>query len=37
MLVERVKKAAKFKDVFTIDTQGISSLYAGPGGVIMVV
>ena len=37
MLMERVKKAAKFKDVFTIDTQGVSSLYAGPGGVIMVV
>ena len=37
MLMEKVKKAADFKDVFTIDTQGVSSLYAGPGGVIMVV
>lgn len=36
-VMERVKKLGKFKDVFVIDTAGISSLYACDGGIIMVV
>lgn len=34
---EKVKQAGNFKDVFVIDTAGISSLYASDGGIIMVV
>ncbi len=37
VLVERLKKLADFKKIFVVDTAGISTLYAGPGGVIMVV
>lgn len=36
-LVEKIEKLAKFKDIFVIDTAGISSLYASDGGIIMVV
>ena len=36
-LAEKVGKMAKFKDIFVIDTAGISSLYASDGGIIMVV
>ncbi|MBO6214317.1 MAG: DegV family EDD domain-containing protein, partial [Lachnospiraceae bacterium] len=36
-LKEYVEKAANFKDIFIVDTAGISSLYAADGGVIMVV
>ena len=36
MLEQRVRAAAHFKDVFIVDPNGVSSLYAGPGGVIMV-
>ena len=36
-LKEKVKRTGLFKDVFVVDTDGVSSLYAGPGGVIMAV
>lgn len=36
-LAEKVGRLAKFKDIFVIDTAGISSLYASDGGIIMVV
>lgn len=36
-LVSYIKKVADFKDIFVLDTAGVSTLYAGPGGVIMVV
>lgn len=36
-LKEKVKRTGLFKDVFVLDTDGVSSLYAGPGGVIMAV
>ena len=35
-LKECVAKAAKFKDILILDTAGISSMYAGDGGIIMV-
>lgn len=35
-LKERALKACSFKDVFIIDTQGVSSMYANDGGLIMV-
>lgn len=34
---EKVKKIGNFKEVFVIDTAGISSLYASDGGIIMCV
>lgn len=34
---EKVKKLGKFKDIFVIDTAGISSMYACDGGIIMAV
>lgn len=38
MLVkEKLEKAAKFKDILILDTAGVSSLYAGDGGVIIAV
>lgn len=37
MIMEKVKSLGKFKDVFVIDTAGISSMYANDGGVIMAV
>ncbi len=37
VLVKRIKRVADFKKIFIIETAGISTLYAGPGGVIMVV
>ena len=36
-ILEKVKSLGKFKDVFVIDTAGISSMYANDGGVIMAV
>lgn len=36
-LKEKVKRTGLFKDVFVLDTDGVSSMYAGPGGVIMAV
>ena len=36
-VVEKVKSVGNFKDIFVIDTAGISSLYACDGGIIMVV
>ena len=38
LLVEKIKKAGTaFKGLFVVDTAGVSSLYAGDGGLIMVV
>lgn len=36
-LKEKVKRTGLFKDVFVLDTDGVASMYAGPGGVIMAV
>lgn len=36
-LKEKVKRTGLFRDVFVLDTDGVSSMYAGPGGVIMAV
>lgn len=36
-VVEKIEKLAKFKDIFVVDTAGISSMYASDGGIIMVV
>ncbi len=36
-LKECVEKVGTFKDIFIVDTAGVSSLYAADGGVIMVV
>lgn len=36
-IVEKLEKLAKFKDIFVVDTAGISSMYANDGGIIMVV
>ena len=36
-LKEKVEKVANFKDIFIVDTAGVSSMYANDGGVIMVV
>ena len=36
-IVEKIQKRAKFKNIFVLDTAGISSLYANDGGIIMVV
>lgn len=35
-VAEKVRSMAHFKDVFTVDTAGISSMYASDGGIIMV-
>lgn len=32
---EKLEKAAKFKDIFILDTAGVSSMYANDGGVII--
>ncbi len=37
LLKEKVEKMATFKEIFIVDTAGISSMYANDGGVIMVV
>ncbi|MCR5546565.1 MAG: DegV family protein [Lachnospiraceae bacterium] len=37
MLKERVEARAKFKEIIVVDTNGVSSMYANDGGVIMVV
>ena len=34
---ECLEKSAKFKDIFIVDTAGISSMYANDGGVIIAV
>ncbi|MEH2941368.1 DegV family protein [Lachnospiraceae bacterium KK002] len=34
---EKVRKLAEFKEIFVIDTAGISSMYANDGGIIMAV
>lgn len=34
---EKIERLVKFKDIFVLDTAGISSLYANNGGVIMAV
>lgn len=36
-LVEKIQSMARFKDIFVVDTAGISSMYASDGGIIMVV
>lgn len=36
-VAEKIEKLAKFKDIFVVDTAGISSMYASDGGIIMVV
>ncbi len=36
-LVEKIQSLAGFKDIFVMDTAGISSMYASDGGIIMVV
>lgn len=36
-LKEKVEKMANFKEIFIVDTAGVSSMYANDGGVIMVV
>lgn len=36
-LKEKVKRTGLFKDVFVVDTDGVASMYAGPGGIIMAV
>ncbi len=37
ILKEKVLASGTFKDVVILDTHGVSSMYAGPGGLIMVV
>lgn len=37
MVKEKIEKLVKFKDIFVIDTAGISTMYANNGGVIMAV
>ena len=37
MLKERVEARGKFKEIIVVDTNGVSSMYANDGGVIMVV
>lgn len=36
-IVEKIEKLAKFKEIFVVNTAGISTLYANDGGIIMVV
>lgn len=36
-LKAEVEKRAKFKDIFVVDTRGVSTMYANDGGLIMVV
>lgn len=36
-VVEKIEKLAKFKEIFVVNTAGISTLYANDGGIIMVV
>jgi fatty acid-binding protein DegV len=37
LLMEKVMAKANFKEIFIVDTQGVSSMYANDGGLIMVV
>ena len=34
---EEVKKVLKVKDIFILETGGISTLYAAQGGIIMII
>ena len=34
---EKIEKVASFKDIFIVDTAGVSSMYANDGGVIVAV
>ncbi len=36
-LKEKIEKKASFKEIYILDTQGVSSMYANDGGIIMVV
>ena len=36
-LKEKIEKVASFKEIFIVDTAGVSSMYANDGGVILVV
>lgn len=36
-VMEKVQQLARFRDIFVVDTAGISSMYANDGGIIMVV
>jgi DegV family protein with EDD domain len=36
-LKEKIEKTASFKEIFVVDTAGVSSMYANDGGIIMVV
>lgn len=36
-LKEKIEKVASFKEIFIVDTAGVSSMYANDGGIIMVV
>ncbi|MBR1571230.1 MAG: DegV family protein [Lachnospiraceae bacterium] len=36
-LKEKIEKKASFKDIYILDTHGVSSMYANDGGIIMVV
>ncbi len=36
-LKEKIEKVASFKEIFIVDTAGVSSMYANDGGLIMVV
>ena len=36
-LKEKIENVASFKDIFIVDTAGVSSMYANDGGIIMVV
>ena len=35
-VVEKAKKLAEFKNIFVVETAGISSMYASDGGIIIV-
>lgn len=37
LLMEKVMAKANFKEIFIVDTQGVSSMYANDGGLVMVV
>jgi len=37
LLKEKIEKITKFKEIFIVNTHGVSSMYANDGGIIMVV
>jgi len=37
MLKDKLLQKAKFKDIFIVDAQGVTSMYANDGGLVMVV